>query len=64
MTRIVLALALAIATLATAPAVAAPHCQGDLGYGCMSSFGCGPTGVAAHLVPRFRPSVFGHRRHQ
>jgi hypothetical protein len=41
MTRIVLALALAITTLATAPAVAGPHCQEDLGYGRTSSFDCG-----------------------
>jgi hypothetical protein len=41
MTKIVLALALAIATLATVPASAGTHCQEDLGYGRTSSFGCG-----------------------
>jgi hypothetical protein len=39
MTRIVLALALAIATLATVPASAGP-CKEDLGYG-RTSMGCG-----------------------
>ena len=41
MTKIVLALALALATLATAPAAAGPYCQEDLGYGRTSGFGCG-----------------------
>jgi hypothetical protein len=41
MTRIVLALALAMATLATVPAAAGLYCQEDLGYGRTSSFGCG-----------------------
>jgi hypothetical protein len=41
MTKLVLALALAFATLATVPASAGSHCQEDLGYGRTSSFGCG-----------------------
>ena len=41
MTKLVLALALAFATLATVPASAGPSCQEDLGYGRTSSFGCG-----------------------
>ena len=41
MTKLVLALALAFATLATVPATAGPYCQEDLGYGRTSSFGCG-----------------------
>jgi len=41
MTKLVLALALAFATLATVPASAGPYCQEDLGYGRTSSFGCG-----------------------
>ena len=41
MTKLVLALALAFATLATGPASAGPTCQEDLGYGRTSSFGCG-----------------------
>ena len=41
MTKFVLALAFAIATLAGGPASAGPYCQEDLGYGRTSSFGCG-----------------------
>jgi hypothetical protein len=41
MTKLVLALALAVSTIATAPASAGPYCQEDLGYGRTSSFGCG-----------------------
>jgi hypothetical protein len=42
MTRIALAVALAIAVLAAVPASAHPnHCQEDLGYGRTASFGCG-----------------------
>jgi hypothetical protein len=41
MTKLVLALALAFATLAAVPASAGPYCQEDLGYGRTSSFGCG-----------------------
>jgi hypothetical protein len=42
MTKLVLAFALAIATLATVPANAGgKYCQEDLGYGRTSSFGCG-----------------------
>src|SRR4029079_7267122 len=41
MTKLVLALALAFATLATVPASAGPYCQEDLGYGRTGSFGCG-----------------------
>jgi hypothetical protein len=41
MTKIVLALVLAIAAFATVPAAAGPYCQEDLGYGRTSSFGCG-----------------------
>jgi len=41
MTKIVFALALTIATLATVPASAGKGCQEDLGYGRTSSFGCG-----------------------
>ena len=41
MTKIVLALALALAAFATVPAAAGPSCQEDLGYGRTSSFGCG-----------------------
>ena len=41
MTKFVLALVLALATLAAVPASAGPYCQEDLGYGRTSSFGCG-----------------------
>ena len=41
MTKIILALALALATVATVPASAGPYCQEDLGYGRTSSFCCG-----------------------
>ena len=41
MTKIILALALALATVVTVPASAGPYCQEDLGYGRTSSFGCG-----------------------
>jgi hypothetical protein len=41
MTKIVLALALAIAAFTTVPAHAGKGCQEDLGYGRSSSFGCG-----------------------
>jgi hypothetical protein len=41
MTKLVLALTLAFATLAAVPASAGPYCQEDLGYGRTSSFGCG-----------------------
>jgi hypothetical protein len=41
MTKIVFALVLALAALATVPASAGPPCQEDLGYGRTSSFGCG-----------------------
>jgi hypothetical protein len=42
MTRIALAVALAIAVLAAVPVSAHPnHCQEDLGYGRTGSFGCG-----------------------
>src|SRR5262245_13872088 len=41
MTKIVFALALTIAALATVPASAGTGCQEDLGYGRTSSFGCG-----------------------
>ena len=37
MTKFVLALAFAIATLAAVPASAGPYCQEDLGYGRTSS---------------------------
>jgi hypothetical protein len=39
--KIVLAIVLTIAALATVPASAGPYCQEDLGYGRTSSFGCG-----------------------
>jgi hypothetical protein len=39
--KIVLAIVLTIATLATVPASAGPYCQEDLGYGRTSGFGCG-----------------------
>ena len=42
MTKIALAVALAIAALAAVPASAHPNqCQEDLGYGRTGSFGCG-----------------------
>jgi pyruvate formate-lyase activating enzyme-like uncharacterized protein len=41
MNKIMLAIVLAIATLAAVPASAGPYCQEDLGYGRTSSFGCG-----------------------
>ena len=41
MSKIVLAIVLVIATLATVPASARPSCQEDLGYGRTGSFGCG-----------------------
>jgi hypothetical protein len=41
MSKIVLAVVLAIATLAAVPASARPHCQEDLGYGRTGNFGCG-----------------------
>jgi hypothetical protein len=41
MNKILLAIVLAIATLAAVPASAGPYCQEDLGYGRTSSFGCG-----------------------
>jgi len=41
MNKIMLAIVLAIATLAAVPATAGPYCQEDLGYGRTSSFGCG-----------------------
>ena len=41
MTKIILALALVLATVATVPASAGPYCQEDWGYGRTSSFGCG-----------------------
>ena len=41
MTKIILALALALATLATVPAAAGPNCSEDLGYGRTGLFGCG-----------------------
>jgi hypothetical protein len=41
MTKIVLAIVLAVATLATVPASARPNCQEDLGYGRTGNFGCG-----------------------
>jgi hypothetical protein len=40
MTKIVLALILSLATLATVPASALPPCKEDLGYG-RTSMGCG-----------------------
>ena len=39
--KIVLAIVLTIATLATVPASSGAYCQEDLGYGRTSSFGCG-----------------------
>jgi hypothetical protein len=41
MTKIVLAIVLAVATLAAVPASARPNCQEDLGYGRTGNFGCG-----------------------
>jgi hypothetical protein len=57
MTKIALAVALAIAVLAAVPASAHPnHCQEDLGYGRTGSFGCG----AKMCEPDVRPA--GRRR--
>ena len=49
--KIVLAIVLTIAALATVPASAGPYCQEDLGYGRTSGFGCGGFRLGKLLVP-------------